>query len=142
MNNWNIILVIFNTYTKEMIEMIGFINGYTIKNLRVKLLILYILNVLDIIFTMLLVNTDYFIEVNVFMARVVQNPIVCFTLKIIFVGFLLYFLNKRMKHATEKQLERSNIILNSILFIYSSINILHLFNICLFFSMRIFFCLI
>ena len=122
--------------------MIAFINGYTLKNLRVKLLILYILNIFDIIFTILLLNTGYFMEVNVFMARVVQNPIVCFTLKIMLAGFLLVILYKRMKNATEKQLKRSNVFINSILFIYSFINILHLFNICLFFSMRIFFNLI
>ena len=122
--------------------MIAFINGYTLKNLRVKLLILYILNVLDIIFTMLLLNTGYFMEANIFMARIVQNPIASFGIKIIFAGFLLVILYKRMKNATEKQLERSNFFINSILFIYSFINILHLFNICLFFSMRIFFNLI
>lgn len=106
--------------------MIGFIEEYKLENLRTKILALYLLNVTDILFTLLLLNTGHFIEANVFMADVVEKPIACLTLKVLLVALLLRYICIRMKKATIKQLKQSNIFINGILAFYILLNISHL----------------
>ena len=44
--------------------MIAFIKNYEIESMKKKFILLYLLNVTDIIFTLLLLQTGYFSEVN------------------------------------------------------------------------------
>jgi hypothetical protein len=103
-----------------------FIKAYTFENIKYKLLILYLLNVTDILFTLLLLSTGLFMEANLLMVNAVQSTSASFVLKILLPAVLLLFMYIRMKKASETQLKQSNIILNIITGFYIIINISHL----------------
>jgi hypothetical protein len=110
----------------EMIVLIPFIKNYTLENIKRKLLILYLLNATDIIFTLLLLATGFYIEANILMAKAVQSLSASFILKIVLPATLLFYLYIRMKKASEKQLKQSNIVINIATAVYTIINISHL----------------
>jgi hypothetical protein len=97
-----------------------------LKTIRLKLIAIYILNVLDIIFTLLLVKTGLFIEGNYLMGQIINNGALTLIVKVIIVGALVAILYKRIEKATIKQLAISNIILNSCLGLYLLINLSHI----------------
>jgi hypothetical protein len=51
--------------------MIAFIKNYSLDNIKNKLLMLYILNVTDIVFTLLLLSTGFYMEANGLMSNAV-----------------------------------------------------------------------
>ncbi|MBU3189348.1 hypothetical protein KPL51_07225 [Clostridium bowmanii] len=106
--------------------MMLFIKTYTYENIKYKLLILYLLNVTDILFTVLLLSTGLFAEANFLMVKAIQSPSTSFILKIVLPAVLLLYIYIRMKNASELQLKQSNIILNIITGVYILINIFHL----------------
>ncbi len=106
--------------------MLSYIKNYDIYTIRNKLLTLYILNVTDIIFTLILLSTGFFNELNPIMLGIIQNPIGATMLKTILPGILLFFLYRRMQPATNKQLRVSNIAINILIIIYAFINLCHL----------------
>jgi hypothetical protein len=106
--------------------MIAFIKNYNLEAIKKKIILLYLLNVTDIIFTILLLQTGYFAEVNIFMVKTVQSPIASILLKVIFPAMLLYFIYKEMKTAEDQQLRVSNIAVTISLTIYSLVNLTHL----------------
>ena len=53
--------------------MISFIEDCNIKNIKTKFILLYILNLTDIIFTLLVLDTGYYIEANILMIETVQS---------------------------------------------------------------------
>ena len=110
----------------EVLILITFIKTYTLENIKQKLLILYLLNVTDICFTLLLLSTDFFIEANLLMEKAVQSLSTSFILKIVLPATLLFYLYIRMKNASEKQLKQSNIVINIATAVYTIINIFHL----------------
>jgi hypothetical protein len=94
--------------------------------IRKKLITMYILNVTDIIFTIFLVNTGMFIEVNTFMAPFVNNKqLLSFIIKVVIPFVILLWIYHRIEGATEKQLYHSNTIINGCLIYYGLINISH-----------------
>ena len=91
-----------------------------------KLIALYLLNITDIIFTIFLINTGMFLEVNAVMATLVNNKqLLVIVIKIVIPLIMLLVVYQRMKKATEKQLYQSNIIINAFLIFYGLINISH-----------------
>ncbi|MBZ9689108.1 DUF5658 family protein [Clostridium estertheticum] len=104
----------------------SFIKAYTYENIKYKLLILYLLNVTDILFTLLLLSTGLFMEANLLMVNAVQSVSASFILKIVLPAVLLLYIYIRMKKASETQLKQSNIILNIITGVYIIINFSHL----------------
>lgn len=100
-------------------------NGSVTKVKR-KLAILFMLNVSDIIFTLILLKTGLFKEANFIMAVVVDNPYLSLFLKVLLVGGLLFLLSKRIEKANNKQLVYSNYIINGMCFIYILINLSHI----------------
>ncbi len=106
--------------------MITFIKDDSIGIMRKKLILLYLLNVSDILFTIFLLQTGYFKEVNVLMAAVVKNPAVSLMLKLVLPAFLLYYMYRQHLAAEEDQRKASNIAVNISLSIYSFVNITHL----------------
>lgn len=72
--------------------MITFIKNYSLKNIKIKFLALYILNVTDIVFTILLLNTGFYVEANIFMLEVVKSPTISFLLKILAPAVLFVFI--------------------------------------------------
>jgi hypothetical protein len=112
--------------------LIPFIKTYTLENMKHKLLILYLLNVTDIIFTLLLLTTGFYIEANILMAKAVQSLFASFVLKILLPAALLFYIYVRMKAASENQLKQSNSLLNIATAVYVLINIFHLICFLLF----------
>lgn len=106
--------------------MIAFIKKYNIETLKKKFIILYLLNVTDIIFTLLLLKTGYFEEVNLFMAKAVQSPLISLLLKVLLPAVLLIYIYRSIREADEAQLKVSNIAVNVSLSIYSFVNLTHL----------------
>lgn len=110
----------------EVLQMIAFLKKYDFEIVKKKLILLYLLNISDIIFTLILLNTGFYMEVNFLMKTAVQNPLASFALKAILPGILIIYLFIRMQKATDKQLKQSNFIINCAIIIYLLINISHL----------------
>jgi hypothetical protein len=106
--------------------MITFIKAHSLINIRKKLIILYILNVSDLIFTLALLETGFFRELNIFMVNAVQNPIISIVLKIVFPAALLYFLYRRISLSDSEQLRATNVGLLMSLTLYALVNISHI----------------
>jgi hypothetical protein len=105
---------------------IGMFKESDLDSIRKKLIALYLLNVSDIILTLLLVNTGLFIEANLIMAPIVyNNQPLSLAIKIILPLILLAAVAFRIRKATSKQLAKSNTIINVFLAYYSLINISH-----------------
>lgn len=103
-----------------------FIKQYDLENIKKKFILLYILNVTDIIFTVLLLQTGYFAEVNLLMVKALQSPVTSVILKIFLPAVLLYIMYHRIKQADRSQLKVSNIALLISISIYSLVNLSHL----------------
>lgn len=110
----------------EVTVLIVFMKKHSLENIKHKLLLLYLLNVTDIVFTILLLATGYYTEANLFMSKAVQNLFASFMLKVLLPAVLLFYIYIRIKTANEKQLKQSNIILNLATIVYTIINISHL----------------
>ena len=106
--------------------MITFIKDNSIEIMRKKLVLLYALNVSDILFTLFLLQTGYFKEVNILMVGAMKNPAVSLMLKIILPAILLYYMYRQHLTAEEEQRKASNVAVNISLSIYSFVNITHL----------------
>ncbi len=106
--------------------MITFIKSYNLEIIKKKFVLLYLFNVTDFLFTVILLKTGYFSEVNLLMVKALQNPLASILLKIVLPAALLYFIYKRMRGADEIQLKAANIAVNIALTIYILVNISHL----------------
>lgn len=110
----------------EVFTLVTFIKNYTLRNIKYKFFILYLLNVTDILFTILLLSTGLFLETNFLMTKALQSLSTSFILKIVLPAVLLLCLYIRMKKANETQLKQSNIIINIATSVYLIINFWHL----------------
>lgn len=106
--------------------MLLFIKDYHISILKKKYIMLYLLNVIDIVFTVLLLRTGYFREVNLFMIKAVNKPMICVFLKLVLPAILLGYVYQLTKSGEEEQLKVSNIAVNISLSIYILVNMSHL----------------
>lgn len=105
--------------------MISFIKNYNLNSIKVKLILLYILNVLDISLTVLLLRTGFFVEANYFMSSIVTSPLRYILIKILLPAILLICLFIRIKSATQHQLKKSNYCINIITGVYVFIDLSH-----------------
>lgn len=112
---------------REGLEIINYITNSSYKNIKKKLLILYMLNLTDILFTIILLNTGYFIEVNPLIASVLNDNISLLLVKVILPIILLTYICIRIKKATKPQLIKSNNLINVAQLFYASINLFHSF---------------
>jgi hypothetical protein len=106
--------------------MISFFKCCSIEGLRNKMIFVYVLNVTDIIFTLILCGTGIFIEANPFAALFTGSTAAAITAKSLIPGALLAYLYFRLRSATEKQRKKANISLAALLIVYSLINVSHL----------------
>lgn len=106
--------------------MIAFIKNYELHSIKKKMIILYVLNLTDIAFTLLLLETGFFTEVNIFMVNAVENPVAGILLKTILPAILLYYLYKRICCIDTSQLKAANIGINISLTLYALVNLSHL----------------
>jgi len=115
--------------------MVAFIKSYDLASIKKKFILLYLLNVADIVFTVSLLQTGYFQEVNILMAKAVNNPVASILLKVILPAVLLIYIYNRIKDADPSQLRASNIAVNISLTIYTLVNLSHLVWTVMFFAL-------
>lgn len=113
------------------------IKNYNYESVKKKFILLYVLNIVDIIFTILLLETGMFKEINSIMVNIVEKPILSLILKVVLVGVLIFVVCKRMINATENQLIIGNIIINLALFMYIIINAMHIFYCVLYVALKL-----
>ena len=113
--------------------MIAVIKNYTLPVMLKKLILLYFLNVMDIVFTLILQRTGYFVEANPVMCFFMFSTYSALAVKIILPAMLCSLLYIRFKKATDTQLRKSNIMITILVFIYASINLLHLIWLSMYF---------
>ncbi|MDF2484756.1 MAG: hypothetical protein K0R46_924 [Herbinix sp.] len=106
--------------------MLLFIKNYNLSVLKKKYILLYVLNLTDIIFTILLLQTGYFREVNLIMAKAVEHPVACISFKAILPALLLGYVYRCIKEGGEEQHRISNIAVNISLSVYAFVNLSHL----------------
>lgn len=106
--------------------MFNFIRRYQLSNLKIKLLLLYLLNISDISLTIILVNTGLIIEANPLMANIITNSIATFFIKVLLPAVLFVYLYIRLKTATVKMIKLTNYCLIGLIGFYLIINVLHL----------------
>lgn len=106
--------------------MVAFIKNYKLECIKKKFILLYLLNITDIIFTVLLLQTGYFAEVNFLMVKAVQSPVASILLKVLLPAALLFYIFYRMKKAAIDQLRAANIAVNISLTIYTLVNLSHI----------------
>lgn len=111
---------------REVLHIVAYVKDYSLDNLKNKLIILYVLNVTDIVLTLLLLDTGYYIEANFLMTTAVQSYTASFCLKILLPAILLLYVFFRLKSANERQLRNSNIMISGITVVYAFINLSHL----------------
>lgn len=105
---------------------------YDLPIVKYKFILIYGLNVTDIMFTLFLLGTGQFFEGNILMEPIVGNAIASIALKAILPIVLIYCLLRRMRDATESQLKTSNIFINVCLVLYVIINLSHISGIGLY----------
>ncbi|OPJ59785.1 DUF5658 family protein [Clostridium oryzae] len=106
--------------------MVTFLKSWSLTNIRKKFIVLYLLNVLDILFTLILLKTGLFSEANNLMYIIIDNNFLCFFVKIVCPALLLLFLYVRIEKATKKQLKISNTAINIVIIFYSLIVLSHI----------------
>ncbi|HBI72933.1 MAG TPA: hypothetical protein DEG06_01695 [Lachnospiraceae bacterium] len=116
--------------------MVAFIKDYNLDSIKKKLILLYLLNVIDIFMTLLLLRTGLFREVNFIMAKLVEIPFASLLFKIIFPAFILYYLYTEIKKTAKsedqkpaqvyQELKISNISINLSILIYVIVDLTHL----------------
>ena len=104
-----------------------FIKQYHLPNLKLKLVLLYLLNISDIILTLILLNTGFIMEANPIMNYIIQSKTATILVKEVLPGLLFIYLYLRLKLASIKMIKVTNYGLILLIGFYFAINCLHLF---------------
>ena len=110
----------------EGLQMFQFIKQPSLSTIKIKLIILYILNISDILLTLILVRTGLIIEANPVMASIIENSFATFFVKGIIPALLFIYLYYRLQSATPKMIKLTNFCIFILLGFYFFINCLHL----------------
>jgi hypothetical protein len=102
------------------------IRHYSYTDIRNKMILIYILNVTDIIFTLILCSTGFFMEANPVVAIVTSNTAASLLAKCVIPAILLIYLFIRMRSASEQQLKKANVVIVVLLAFYVLINLSHI----------------
>jgi hypothetical protein len=106
--------------------MFQLLKDYTHRSLRIKLTLIYILNALDIIFTVLLLKTGLFYEANFLMQKIVTNCWLSILVKLILPAIFIMALLGRLDELDTPNSQFCNVFMNIVLLIYTFINLAHL----------------
>jgi len=110
---------------KEALQVKNFIKTYNLNGIKKKLIIIYILNVIDIVFTIALIKSGWFTEANGFMQNLVQSTLMSYIVKITIPATILLYIYMRVKNSDEKTLKMTNIGLLIPLIMYIGVDVLH-----------------
>lgn len=117
----------------------SYFRAYNVPSLIHKLWVIYILNLTDIVFTLLLVSTGAFVEANPAMQNMVHtNPAMSIIAKTLIPLALILYITQRIQFANDKQLKQSNILINGLTILYVIINISHVCYTLLFIGLLLF----
>lgn len=105
--------------------MISFFKRYEYVDIRNKLLFLYGLNIIDLLMTLFLVGTGFFIEGNPLMAYFMMTPLMIIVFKLIMPAAMIAVVAVRLRTATPAQRHSSNILVNALLLSYAAVAVLH-----------------
>lgn len=108
--------------------LVNYIRSYKVRTLKTKFITLYILNVLDIIFTLLYVDAYKFKEGKGLIQTVKYIDFPDFFIKTGITLLLLVILNINMRNTGDKPLFYSNIIIMLSMIFYIFINIGHIIS--------------
>ncbi len=106
--------------------MIAFIKDSSFNGIKKKLIIIYILNVIDIVFTRLLLKTGLFSEINIIMQKAVLSATASFWLKIVIPAILVLYVIKRIKNTKQEMLRKANIAFSFLMGMYILIDTSHI----------------
>ncbi len=106
--------------------MLQLAKSYEFSTLKLKLILIYLLNFLDLAFTLLLLQTGYMMEANPIMASVLHDPLLTISLKLLLPACLFFYMVIRLQCATLSRLKLSNYFIMGLMLFYSFINLLHL----------------
>ena len=107
------------------VKVLNILRRHNLQSLRIKFIAIYLLNVADIVFTLILLSTGQFIEANGVMRYMIENEVLSIGIKVVIPLVLFLILNIRIQKATERQLIISNTITNYCLIVYAIINVSH-----------------
>ncbi len=105
--------------------MISYLKCSSMPDLKNKMVFLYVLNVTDIIFTLILCGTGACIEANPFAALFVGSPAAALLMKGLVPAALLTYLYLRLRKASDNQRKKANVPIAGLLVAYALINISH-----------------
>ena len=106
--------------------MLYYLKDCHISTLKLKLIVLYALNILDLGLTLFLLQTGYILEVNPFMTIILADQFLIFTLKLLLPGLLFSYLFSYLQRANSFHLFISNQFILILILLYSFANALHL----------------
>ncbi|MGE5495913.1 MAG: DUF5658 family protein [Burkholderiales bacterium] len=106
--------------------MISFLKCCSLGDIKNKMVMIFILNVTDIVFTLILCGTGLFVEANPVAAMFVGNRAAALLVKSLVPAALLSFLYFRMQKATAEQLKKANVLIVAALMAYVVINVSHI----------------
>lgn len=107
--------------------MLNTIKTNDLQIIKVKFIAIYILNAVDILFTLFLLTTGLFFEGNILMAKVVENNMLSLVLKLVVPMIMLIIMYIRIKQASIRQLRVGKRIINCCIVFYTLVNISHLY---------------
>lgn len=93
--------------------------------LNKKLILLYALNISDILFSILLINSKYCLEANPLMVFMFKEPMLAFLFKATVPGLLLILVYVIFKYNPGKQFTFSVGLINFAIISYVIVNVLH-----------------
>ncbi|ONI39624.1 hypothetical protein AN639_02405 [Candidatus Epulonipiscium fishelsonii] len=100
---------------------------FSAKTLKTKVVFLYLLNVFDIIFTLILLETSYFQEANVFMQSIVTSNILSIFVKIILPAGIVFYILYLIKQCDIDKLIFCNVVISISIIFYILVNLNHLY---------------
>ncbi|MGL4361731.1 MAG: DUF5658 family protein [Cellulosilyticaceae bacterium] len=106
--------------------MIRFLKNSDVYLIKQKLVIIYILNVIDIVCTFGLLKTGLFEEANWLMVGIVNHALLSIFIKLLIPACLMIYVLINLDDLPTEQLPICNIALNVVFIVYSIITLMHL----------------
>lgn len=103
-----------------------FMRRCTSSGVRIRMLLLYALNILDMVATKFLLQTGKFREMNPVMALALQSDWATLILKLLLPAALMVYLDRRLQFADAKHLKLTARVLEVLIFAYCVVSVLHL----------------
>lgn len=106
--------------------MISYFKCFSLQYVKSKMVLVYVLNVTDIIFTLILCGAGACVEANPLAALFVGNTAASLAIKSLVPAALLAYLYFRVRKASDSQRKKANASIAALLVAYAFINVSHL----------------